>query len=63
MSKFKTIGKWVALQTEGLGKEKTTESGIIYKEKITIPTFGAGLLVSVTRSPRILKLAIWCFGT
>jgi co-chaperonin GroES (HSP10) len=37
MSKMKTIGKWVAVQTKGLGKEKTSESGIIYTEKITNP--------------------------
>jgi co-chaperonin GroES (HSP10) len=36
-NKMRTIGKWVAVQTEGLGKEKKTKSGIIYKEKITNP--------------------------
>lgn len=32
---MKTIGKWIAVQTEGVGTEKKTEAGIIYTEKIT----------------------------
>lgn len=35
MSGLRTIGKWVAVQTDGLGKQKKTEAGIIYTEKIT----------------------------
>lgn len=34
MKKMKPIKKWIAVQTEGLGKEKTTEQGIIYTEKL-----------------------------
>jgi co-chaperonin GroES (HSP10) len=34
---MKTIGKWVAVKTIGLGKEKKSESGIIYTERITNP--------------------------
>lgn len=37
MSGMRTIGKWVAVATKGLGMEKKTESGIIYTEKITNP--------------------------
>jgi co-chaperonin GroES (HSP10) len=32
--KMRPIKKWIAVQTEGLGKEKTTEQGIIYTEKL-----------------------------
>lgn len=31
---MRPIKKWIAVQTEGLGKEKTTEQGIIYTEKL-----------------------------
>lgn len=43
---MRAIGKWVSVQTEGLGKEKKTESGIIYKEKITNPNIWS-VVVSV----------------
>jgi co-chaperonin GroES (HSP10) len=33
--KIRPIKKWIAVQTEGLGKEKKTEHGIIYTEKLT----------------------------
>lgn len=37
MKKIRPVGKWIAVKTQGLGIEKKTESGIIYKEKITNP--------------------------
>jgi len=33
-NKLKPIGKWVLVETS-LGKQKTTEAGIIYTEKVT----------------------------
>ena len=35
MSQLRTIGKWVAVKTAGLGAQKTTQEGIVYVEKIT----------------------------
>lgn len=35
MSQIRTIGKWVAVKTAGLGAQKTTKEGIVYVEKIT----------------------------
>ena len=62
MSNFKTIGKWVAVQTEGLGKEKTTESGIIYKERITNPNIWSRVVAigdKITEDITIGDMVLW----
>lgn len=62
MSKFRAIGKWVAVQTEGLGKEKTTESGIIYKEKITNPNIWSKVIAigdKITEDIKVGDMVLW----
>ena len=62
MSKFKAIGKFVAVQTEGLGKEKQTESGIIYKEKITNPNIWSRVVAvgdKITEDIKVGDLVLW----
>jgi len=62
MSNFKTIGKWVAVQTEGLGKEKTTESGIIYKERITNPNIWSRVVAigdKITEDITVGDMVLW----
>lgn len=62
MSKFRAIGKWVAVQTEGLGKEKTTESGIIYKEKITNPNIWSRVVAigdKITEDIKVGDMVLW----
>lgn len=62
MSQLKTIGKWVAVRTEGLGQQKKTDAGIIYTEKITNPNIWS-VVVSVgdkvTEDIRVGDKVLW----
>jgi co-chaperonin GroES (HSP10) len=46
MKKIKPVGKWIVVQKHNFGAEKKTESGIIYKEKLTNPNIWS-VVVSV----------------
>jgi co-chaperonin GroES (HSP10) len=59
---MRTIGKWVSVQTEGLGKEKKTKSGIIYKEKITNPNIWSkvvGVGDKITEDIKVGDKVLW----
>lgn len=46
MSKFKPIGKWIAVTTD-IGGEKTTSAGIIYEDKDVSSGYVWSVVVSV----------------
>jgi len=62
MKKIRPVGKWIAVKTQGLGIEKKTESGIIYKEKITNPNIWSEVVAignKVSEDIRIGDRVLW----
>jgi co-chaperonin GroES (HSP10) len=62
MSKLRPIGKWISVQTQGLGQQKKTKSGIIYTDKITNPNIWSTVVAvgnKITEDIRVGDKVLW----
>jgi co-chaperonin GroES (HSP10) len=62
MKQLRTIGKWVSVQTKGLGQQKKTSAGIIYTEKLNNPNIWSVVICvgdKVTEDIKVGDRVMW----
>jgi co-chaperonin GroES (HSP10) len=62
MKQLRTIGKWVSVQTKGLGQQKKTSAGIIYTEKLNNPNIWSVVICvgdKVTEDIKVGDRVLW----